>query len=64
MENPTRAPGHRNFRRFALLSAQMVAIGVELESEKVGAARAMLGLLNLLGAGPPLSGLSHLRVIA
>lgn len=35
VENPTRAPGHRNFRRFALLSAQMVAIGVELESEKV-----------------------------
>ena len=29
-----------------------------------GAARAMLGLLSLLGAGPPLSGLSHLRVIA
>ncbi|CAJ1376207.1 unnamed protein product [Effrenium voratum] len=35
VENPTRAPGHRNFRRFALLAAQMVAIGVELESEKV-----------------------------
>lgn len=29
-----------------------------------GAARAMLGLLNLLDAGPPLSGLSYLRVIA
>ena len=28
-----------------------------------GAARAMLGLLSLLGAGPPLSGLSHLRLI-
>eukprot|EP00438_Fugacium_kawagutii_P005766 Skav226982 [mRNA] locus=scaffold1937:47872:56495:+ [translate_table: standard] len=35
VENPTRAPSHRNFRRFALLSAQMVAIGVELETEKV-----------------------------
>lgn len=35
VENPTRAPDHRNFRRFALLSAEMVAVGVELESETV-----------------------------
>merc|ERR1719424_614294 len=31
VENPTHAPDHRNYRRFALLAAQMVAIGVELE---------------------------------
>mmetsp|Transcript_18691 Transcript_18691/g.60917 ORF Transcript_18691/g.60917 Transcript_18691/m.60917 type:complete len:743 (-) Transcript_18691:14-2242(-) len=35
VENPTHAPDHRNYRRFALLAAQMVAIGVELESNKV-----------------------------
>lgn len=35
VENPTHAPDHRNYRRFALLAAQMVAIGVELESDKV-----------------------------
>ena len=34
MENPTRAPDHRNYRRFALLAAQMVAIGVELETQQ------------------------------
>lgn len=36
VENPTRAPEHCNYRRFALLAAQMVAIGVELESKKEG----------------------------
>lgn len=35
VENPTHAPDHRNYRRFAVLAAQMVAIGVELESDKV-----------------------------
>ncbi|CAK9017475.1 Calcium-binding mitochondrial carrier protein SCaMC-2-A (Small calcium-binding mitochondrial carrier protein 2-A) (Solute carrier family 25 member 25-A), partial [Durusdinium trenchii] len=35
VENPTRAPDHRNYRRFALLAAQMVAIGVELETQQV-----------------------------
>lgn len=35
VENPTNAPDHRNYKRFALLAAQMVAIGVELQSEKV-----------------------------
>ncbi|CAE7334928.1 KSR1 [Symbiodinium natans] len=34
VENPTRAPDHRNYKRFALLAAQMIAIGVELESER------------------------------
>lgn len=35
VENPTHAPEHRNHRRFAQLAAQMVAIGVELDSDKV-----------------------------
>lgn len=35
VENPTHAPDHRNFRRFATLAAQMVAIGVELDTDKV-----------------------------
>eukprot|EP00439_Symbiodinium_sp_Y106_P041701 s3176_g5.t1 len=34
VENPTRAPDHRNYKRFALLAAQMIAIGVELESDR------------------------------
>ena len=34
VDNPTRAPEHSTYRRFALLAAQMVAIGVELPSEK------------------------------
>lgn len=35
VENPTHAPDHRNYRRFAGLAAHMVSIGVELESDKV-----------------------------
>eukprot|EP00928_Gymnodinium_smaydae_P049651 TRINITY_DN3333_c0_g2_i1.p1 TRINITY_DN3333_c0_g2~~TRINITY_DN3333_c0_g2_i1.p1 ORF type:complete len:935 (+),score=174.23 TRINITY_DN3333_c0_g2_i1:137-2941(+) len=35
VENPTHAPSHRNYKRFAALASQMVAIGVELESDKV-----------------------------